>query len=152
NKPLINGGGAGEAIFVNSNHVTVDGLAATNFAGASIFDGAEAKRHGIRVGSGNALTNVKILNNEVYFVEGFSNHEGTGSPRGTSLNAHDNNQYMNAGIFAQPSSISGFLVEGNYIHDCTCAGILFAIGGSKGTNVVVRRNAINIVGSDGIEL
>lgn len=156
NKPLINADGrVRDAIFVanSASHIVVDGFAVTNFDGADIFDGAEARRTGIHVGQWAdppaTMTNITILNNEVYYSEGCSNHPNVGSPRGTTLNPADNNQYQNAGIYVDPHNINGLTIQGNYIHDCTSMGILCAIY-KAGSNVVIRSNSVYNVGSDGI--
>jgi hypothetical protein len=156
NKPLINAGGrTPDAIFVanSASHIVVDGFAVTNFDSSNIFDGAEARRNGIHVGlwadPPATMTNIKILNNEVYYSEGCSNHPTIGSPRGTTLNPPSNNQYQNAGIYVDPHNINGLTIQGNYIHDCTSMGILCAIY-TKGSNIVIRSNSVYNVGSDGI--
>lgn len=156
NRPLINAGGAlRDAIFVanSASHIVVDGFAVTNFDGANVFDGVEARRTGIHVGQWAdppaTMTNIKILNNEVYFVEGMSNHPTVGSPRGTSLNPPDNNQYQNGAICVDPHNINGITIQGNYIHDCTNMGILACVY-SAATNLVIRSNSVYNVGSDGI--
>lgn len=154
-KPTINGGGSVKAaVFIKngSNHVTVEGLAVTNFDGQDIFDGAEGDRCGIKAGEwGGDLSDIKILHNEVYFIEGFSNHTKTGSPRGTTLDPKSNNQYLAGAIFAHAVQMTDVLIDGNDVHDCTGTGI-FVFAQKNVTGALVQNNRINNIGSDGIEI
>ena len=69
-------------------------MAVTNFDGKDIFDGAEGERSGIQVGQwGGSESHIKILHNEVCYIEGFSNHPTIGSPRGTHLDPKSHSQY-----------------------------------------------------------
>lgn len=153
NKPLINGGGnalAGIFIKNSASYVTVEGFAVTNFDSLDVFDGAEGLRSGIQIGewSGNQRQ-ISILNNEVYFIEGCSNHPVSGPPRGTNLDPNTYNLYQNAAIFCHSSIIDSLIIEGNYIHDCTCTGIsafLFEMA----THLLIQHNSVYNVGADGI--
>jgi len=152
-KPLIQGNGKVQApIFIHNSasFVTINGFAVTNFDSLNVFDGAEDVRCGIQIGEwSGALKQVQILNNEVYFIEGCSNHSVVGSPRGTSLDPEYHNLYQNAGIFCHASSIDSLIISGNYVHDCTCTGI-FAFQFETATNLLIRQNSVYNVGSDGI--
>ncbi len=152
-KPLIQGAGQVQsAIFIaNGVHfIQVNGLAVTNFDEADIFDGAESLRCGIQIGAwSGALSNIEILNNEVYYIEGCSNHPTVGAPRGSLLDPDQYNQYQNAAIFCHASLIDALTISGNYVHDCTCAGI-FPFQFESATNLIVRQNSVYNVGSDGI--
>ncbi len=152
-KPLINGGGneiAGIFIKNSASFVTVEGFAVTNFDSLNVFDGAEGLRSGIQIGEWSGeQRQIRILNNEVYFIEGCSNHFVSGSPRGTSLDSNAYNLYQNAAIFCHSSIIDSLIIEGNYIHDCTCTGIsafLFEMA----THLLIQHNSVYNVGADGI--
>lgn len=152
-KPLIHGQGIVEAaIFIrnSTSYITIDGFAVTNYDGLDVYDGAEGIRSGIHTGEwSHQQFDIKILNNEVYFVEGCSNHTDVGSPRGTSLDPNDYNQYQNAGIFCHASKITGLLIQGNYVHDCSSTGInafLF----EEANDLLIRQNSVYNLGSDGI--
>ncbi len=154
-KPTINGEGKVPATIMikdGANHVTVEGFAVTNFDGKDIFDGAENDRSGIQAGEwGGDLTDVKILNNEVYFIEGCSNHPQVGAARGGNLDPKKFNQYLCAAIFGRAMHMADLLIDGNSIHDCTGTGIQVAPD-NKITGLLIQNNQINNVGSDGIEL
>ncbi|QHW33493.1 right-handed parallel beta-helix repeat-containing protein [Paenibacillus rhizovicinus] len=146
-KPLINGGGNSAAVLIDgASYVTVDGLAVTNYDGANVTDGVEGNRDGIKISG--ISSNITIRNNEIYNVEGFSNHEATGSPRGTSLAAHDNNMYMVGAIYQNGTPANNYLIENNYIHDNTVNGVLTT---QVGTGLIIRGNTVNNGGADGIE-
>ncbi|QHW33494.1 right-handed parallel beta-helix repeat-containing protein [Paenibacillus rhizovicinus] len=146
-KPLINGGGNSAAILIDgASYVTVDGVAVTNYDGANVTDGVEGNRDGIKING--ASSNITIRNNEIYNVEGFSNHSATGSPRGTSLDASANNMYMVGAIYQTGTPANNYLIENNYIHDNTVNGVLTT---QVGTGLVIRSNTVNNGGADGIE-
>jgi len=154
-KPTINGNGTVQAaIFIKNgaNHVTVEGLAVTNFEGTDIFDGAEGDCSGIRAGEwGGDLTDIKILHNEVYFIEGCSNHPMVGRARGSNLDKNKFNQYLMAGIFGNAVRMTGLIIDGNSIHDCTGTALLVAAP-TNVSGLLIQNNQINNVGSDGIEI
>ncbi|SFS51480.1 right-handed parallel beta-helix repeat-containing protein [Paenibacillus sp. BC26] len=146
-KPLLNGGGIDATLLINgSNYVTIDGLAITNYDGSTIFDGVEGNRDGIKLTGSSS--NINIKNNEIYYIEGFSNHQNVGSPRGTSLDAAANNQYMVGAIYQTGTPSNNVTIENNYIHDSTVNGILTT---QVGSNLVIRNNSVNNIGTDGIE-
>lgn len=146
NKPLINGGGIDATVHLNgASYVTVDGLAVTNHDGADVYDGTEGNRVGIRLS--NATSEIRLSNNEIYSIEGFSNNASIGSPRGTTLPADQNNLYTNGAIY-QYGSGSNVTVENNYSHDNTNNGMLFT---TIGSGLVIRNNTVSNVGADGIE-
>jgi hypothetical protein len=155
-KPIINGGGNVQAaVFIKNgaSHVTVEGLAVTNFGGKDIFDGPEGDRCGIRAGepgAGGTLSDIKILHNEVYFIQGCSNHPVVGKAYGTNLDSKRYNQYLMAAIFANATNMANITIDGNSIHDCTGTGLLVAAD-TKVTGLLIQNNQINNVGSDGIE-
>ena len=153
-RPLTEAATSRAAVFIKNgaNHVTVEGLAVTNFEGKDIFDGAEGDRCGIRVGEwGGDLSDIKILHNEVFFVEGCSNHPSVGAARGSKLDPKKYNQYLMAGIFGDGSQMKDLLIDGNSIHDCTGTALLVAPPTSV-TGLLIQNNQINNVGSDGIEI
>jgi hypothetical protein len=156
-RPTINGGGGVQAaVFIKNgaDHVTVEGLAVTNFDGKDIFDGAEGDRCGIRAGEpggDGSLSDIKILHNQVYFVEGCSNHPAVGKARGTDLDPKRYNQYLMAAIFANAPNMAGVTIDGNSIRDCTGTGLMVAAD-KKVTGLLIQNNQINNVGSDGIEI
>ena len=154
-KPIIKGEGLTNAAILIDNtasFIIVNGFKVTNFDGSDVYDGFEAKRCGIRIGSSIAdQSQICVLGNEVCLIEGFSNHPKVGSPRGTTLDPVVNNQYGNGAICVNSRNINGLTIQGNYIHDCTCTGILVSV--SKGSNnVIIRSNSVYNVGSDGIEI
>ncbi len=152
-KPLINGNGLIQStIFIrnSASYIVVDGFAVTNYDGLDIFDGSEALRCGIQIGEwSGSLTQVDILNNEVYFIEGCSNHPSVGPPRGSVLDPDEYNLYQNAGIFCHATYMDSLFISGNYVHDCTCTGI-FAFQFETATNLLIRQNSVYNIGSDGI--
>jgi hypothetical protein len=154
-KPTINGNGTTAfpiRIVNGANHVTVEGLAVTNFDGKDIFDGVEATRSGIMLGQwGGDLSDVKILHNEVYYVEGCSNHPLVGSPRGTTLDPKKYNEYTCAAIFGNAAHMKDILIDGNSIHDCTGTALMVAAF-TNVSGLMIQNNTINNVGSDGIEI
>ncbi|MEZ0295702.1 MAG: right-handed parallel beta-helix repeat-containing protein [Candidatus Methylacidiphilales bacterium] len=154
-RPTLHGEGKVEApVFIDNgaNHVTIEGLAVTNYDGKDIYDEAEGNRCGIKAGFwGGSLTNVKILNNEVYYVESCSNHPTVGSPRGTTLDQKKFHQYGCAAIFANASDMKDILIDGNEVRDSTGTGILvFAY--NRVIGALIQHNRITNIGSDGIEL
>lgn len=152
--PTINGGGMTDApILINSSgFLVIKGFKVTNFDGADVHDGAEAQRYGIRIGNNMVdQIQISILENEVCFIEGFSNHPKVGSPRGTILDPAENNQYGNGAICVNSRYINGLTIQGNYIHDCTCTGILVSVSANS-NNVIIKSNSVYNVGSDGIEI
>ena len=155
NKPLINGQGNTEAtIFIKNevSYIIVDGFAVTNYDGQDIFDGTENKRSGIRSGFwGGDQKGITIRNNEVYWVEGCSNHNQVGPPRGTSLDSTEYHLYNNAGIFINASVTDSVTIKGNYVHDLTCTGI-FVFSYTMSYHTIIRSNAVYNSGADGIEL
>lgn len=146
-RPLINGSG-GEAglLITGASYVTVEGMAVTNYDGADIYDGAEGNRDGIKISG--ASSNIVIRNNEIYYVEGFSNHSSVGSPRGTTLDPNANHTYIVGAIFQSGTPASNLTIEGNYIHDNTCTGILTT---QLTSGLIIQSNTVSNVGSDGIE-
>lgn len=155
NKPLINAGGNEQAgIFIKNtaSFIIVEGFAVTNFDGLDVFDGAEGYRNGIQIGEWSGeQRQIRILNNEVYFIEGCSNHVVSGSPRGTSLDPNEYNLYQNAAIFCHATKIDSLIIEGNYVHDCTCTGISSFLF-ETATHLLIQRNSVYNVGADGILL
>ena len=154
-KPTINGrGNVTAAVLVEngSDYVTVENLAVTNFDGKDIFDGVEGERSGIQVGAwGGSISHVRILNNDVYYVEGFSNHPTVGPPRGTHLDAKTHSQYTVGAILIHPAQYDDVAIDGNIVHDCTGTGI-FPYAFKSSTHLLVQNNTIENVGSDGIEI
>ena len=133
-----------------ASYIVVDGFSVTNFDGQDIFDGAEGLRCGIQIGEwSGALKEVQVQNNEVYFVEGCSNHPVVGAPRGSSLDSSQYNLYQNAGIFCHATYMDSLTIQGNYVHDCTCSGI-FPFQFEPATNLLIRQNSVYNVGADGI--
>jgi len=159
-KPLINGQGSADTnseyatIWIRGgvSYVTINGFAITNYDGNDIYDGTEGWRFGILIGEwATTCTGIKILNNEVYHVEGFSNHPTVGAPRGTTLDANIYCQYINAAIGSRLDYLYGTTIDSNYVHDCTCQGInVNAV--TNGTNILVEHNSVFNVGNDGIVL
>ena len=147
-KPTIHGDGNVMApIDIEANYITVEGFSVTNFDGANIFDGAEGNRSGIFLGSG-AKTNIKVIGNEAYYIEGFSNKPATtaggGLPRGSTING---NIYQTTGIGnVFGLSTDNLTIEGNYVHDSTATGM--NVHGK--TNLLVQSNSIYNVGGDGM--
>lgn len=152
-KPIIHGDGKSiAAIFVrnSANYITVADFAVTNFDSLDTYDGAEGLRSGIHVGEWlGEMTMIQILDNEVFYVEGCSNHPTVGSPRGTSLDPDVYNKYQNAGIFAHAAYIDTLIISGNYVHDCTCSGI-FPFLFENATELLLEHNSVYNVGGDGI--
>ncbi len=152
-KPLIHGNGLVQStIFIrnSASYIVVDGFAVTNHDGLDILDGAEGLRCGIQIGEwSGSLLQVNILNNEVYFIEGCSNHPTVGPPRGSTLDPDEYNQYQNAGIFCHATYMDSLTISGNYVHDCTCTGI-FAFQFETATKLLIRQNSVYNSGSDGI--
>ncbi len=152
NKPLFNGGGIYATVWLyNTSYVTVENLAVTNYDGASVYDLKEDGRAGIRIdnGNGTVTSNITIKNNEVYYIEGWSNSRLTQkSPRGTS-DDYNNKHYLYDGAIYNTSTASvNLLIDGNYVHDCTTQGI-FAAGSNTG--LIIQNNTVDNVGCDGIQ-
>ncbi|QHW32944.1 hypothetical protein GZH47_20530 [Paenibacillus rhizovicinus] len=152
--PIINGGGAEEAIkLFNVQYVTVQNLEITNDAAAV------AKRHGILVaGQGVGTLNSIYLNNlNIHNVKGISDRD-----------ASPENMYYNAAIYitvwdgAAGSTLSRFndlRIENNQIHDISTIGIYSNGTGTQYndstaatwyTNLKISNNVINRTGADGI--
>jgi len=155
-KPTINAGGAHTtALLVKGsiNYVTVENLAVTNFDGANITDGVEGNRTGMLIGQyGDTETGINILNNEIYYVEGYSNSPSVGSPRGTSLDPNTYNQYGCAALWVRGNQMNNLTISGNYIHDCTGEGLWVQpqIANTGANGLLVEDNSIQNVGLDGI--
>ncbi|MBP6184780.1 MAG: T9SS type A sorting domain-containing protein [Saprospiraceae bacterium] len=152
-KPLIQGAGEVQAaIFIrnSASYITVSGLAVTNYDSLDIYDGGEGLRSGIHVGEWlGEMTSIYLLDNEIYFIEGCSNHGAVGPPRGTTLDPDYYNHYQNAGIFVHAAYIDTLVIDGNYVHDCTCTGI-FPFLFEEVTNLLIQHNSVYNVGGDGI--
>lgn len=160
-KPTLHGGGTTEAtLFIanSASHIVVDGFHITNFDGADLTDGSEARRSGIQIGTWlGSQQNIQILNNEVERVEGCSNHP-TLPARGRSAPVGNDHQYSNAAIYGCAKFSDQLLIAGNLVHDCTTAGIsivanreeINGIPTGQTTRLVIQDNAVVNVGSDGI--
>lgn len=152
-KPGIHGDGLVQAaVFIHNSasYISVANLAITNYDSLDIYDGAEGLRSGIQVGEWlGDMSEIYLVDNEIYFIEGCSNHSSVGPPRGTSLNPDIYNHYQNAGIFIHAAFIDTLVIEGNYVHDCTCTGI-FPFLFEEATSLLIQHNSIFNVGGDGI--
>ncbi|MBO0882785.1 MAG: right-handed parallel beta-helix repeat-containing protein, partial [Mycobacterium sp.] len=149
NKPLINGGGTvqGAVQIIDVSNIVVDGLALTNYTGASVYDDPECNCDGIKIlGFGAATDNLTIRNNEVYNVEGFSNNASIGPPRGTTLDPSQNNLYTSGAIY-QGGTAHNVTIENNYIHDNSNDGMQLT---TVSSGLVIRNNMVNNTGADGI--
>ncbi len=143
--PIINGGGAAQAIILwNKNYVTLQNFEILN-------DGtSDASRAAIRLNYVNpgVFSGVKILNNDIHNVRGYSDTA---------------NMYDNAAIFINITDENGFtrvdslLIQGNDIHDIKTIGIYQRSPANYdvhpelwATNMVIRGNTFDKTGDDHI--
>jgi hypothetical protein len=150
--PLIDGGGAASAVSLwDKNYVTFQNFRITNSGASPGFRiGIRLVFHGAAAPSGVSTFNgVKILNNEVHNVMGYTDRGGL---------------YDTAAIYVELSESGGsqpfvndLLIEGNDLHDNHCEGIYMKsppLYDTRpdlwATNLVVRGNLIDQGGGDAI--
>ena len=137
NMPVINGGGAANAVYLSGqSHWEIDSLEVTNNAAS------EGDRRGIFINARNGINeHIYIKNCYIHHVRG-NNDFSTGKSTGGIILYGDN---------AGGTKYNDILIQGNTIDRCDRTGILAVEScGSYSTNVVVRGNAINYPGGDGI--
>lgn len=110
--PLIVGAGGAAIRLWNKSHVTIRDFELTN-------PGATAgTRNGIHIAYSSAgiFSGLKILNNEIHDVHGYTT-------RGGGANYSTGAIYLEFPGGTATSLLNDILIEGNYIHDTRCIGI-----------------------------
>jgi hypothetical protein len=154
--PIIASAGLASAGIVirNKSHITIQGLEITNWASTP------DKRDGIRIettaGTDQRFTGIKILNNYIHHVHGYTTrNRGEGAPALYDTAAIHIICYRTT---SAPSTapIDNILIEGNDLFNNNCIGILsaekfdMAVPSKWPTNLIVRGNFFNHGGADHI--
>jgi len=136
-KPIINGNGKANAVhLLGQSYWEINNLEVTNNAAA------EGERRGIFIEAKKGTTNhVYIKNCYIHNVRG-NNDFSTGKTTGGIILYGDNGETTN---------YNDILIANNTINNCDRSGILAVEAcGIYSTNVIVKNNAINFPGGDGI--